>query len=214
MKRLIFIATAISVTFLFSCREVPKQGNDKALTEYSARPTAKTPTANGDSSVIWALSKQVLTSLKSKDYKTFAGFIHPTEGVRFSPYTFVDTARDLVFKAAAFEQKMAQKKKINWGPYSAGEEDIEMTGAEYFATFVYNADFLNAERQALNDFIGGGTTTNNIKEIYPNCPFTEGYFSGFEKKFDGMDWCSLRLVFKKYLDKYYLIGVVHDNWTT
>ncbi len=89
-----------------------------------------------------------------------------------------------------------------------------MTFEEYFARFVYNADFLNAEKSSVNEMIGGGTTTNNLVEIYKGCAFTESYFSGFDKKFDGMDWCSLRLVFKKYEGKFYLVGVVHDEWTT
>lgn len=197
-----------------SCTETPQQGNEKLISEYSVRPTPKIPTAQNDDSVVMALSKQVLTSLKIKDYKTFAGFIHPILGIRFSPYAYVDTVRDLTFKAAVFEQKMAQKKKINWGAYSAGEEEIVMTGGEYFAVFVYNADFLNAEKHQLNEIIGLSTTINNITEAYPNSPFTESYFSGLDKKMDGIDWCSLRLVFKKHLDKYYLIGVIHDNWTT
>ena len=144
MKQLFYIATAISISLLISCNETPKQDN-KLVTEYSARPTPKTPDTKGDDSVVLALSKQVMKSLKEKDYKTFSGFFHPTLGVRFSPYAYVDTARDLTFKAEAFIQKIGQKKKTNWGAYSAGEEDIEMTGAEYFAVFVYNADFLNAE---------------------------------------------------------------------
>ncbi len=28
-----------------------------------------------------------------------------------------------------------------------------------------------------------------------------------------MDWCSLRLVFEKWGAQYYLVGVVHDQWT-
>ena len=214
MKQLLFISTIICTSFLISCTETPKQSNEKLVSEYSSHPTPKTPAAQNDDYVVMALSKLVLTSLKNKDYKTFAGLIHPTLGVRFSPYAYVDTASDLTFKATTFEQEMAQKKKTNWGAYSAEEEDIVMTGAEYFAVFVYNADFLNAEKHLLNEIIGQSTTINNLKEVYPDCPFTESYFSGFDKKFDGMDWCSLRLVFKKHIDKYYLVGVVHDNWTT
>ncbi len=214
MKQLFYIVTTICISLLISCTETPKQGTEKLVSEYSAHPKPKTATTQNDDSVVMALSKQVLISLKNKDYKTFAGFIHPILGIRFSPYAYVDTVRDLTFKAEVFEQKMAQKKKTNWGAYSAGEEEIVMTGAEYFAVFVYNADFLNAEKHLLNEIIGRSTTINNLTEAYPNCPFTESYFSGLDKKMDGMDWCSLRLVFKKHLDKYYLIGVVHDNWTT
>lgn len=51
---------------------------------------------------ITALAKQVLTALKGRDYESFAHFIHPVSGVRFSPYGHIDTAADQVFSAGAF----------------------------------------------------------------------------------------------------------------
>ncbi len=203
---------------LLSCNNKQEKVENKTIIQDSDKITQTKPTEAPavikDDSLISALSKVVLTSLKNKDYKAFTAFFHPVEGVRFSPYASVDTTYDLTFKADDFIKQLGQKKKINWGPYSAGEEDILMAATEYMKKFVYNADFLNAEETKLNEMIGSSTTNNNLKEIYPNCPFTESYFSGFEKKFDGMDWCSLRLVFKKHLDKYYLIGIIHDQWTT
>ncbi|MBK8311687.1 MAG: hypothetical protein IPL04_13125 [Chitinophagaceae bacterium] len=38
-------------------------------------------------------------------------------------------------------------------------------------------------------------------------------FPGSIKKFDGMDWRSIRLVFKIKDGKYFLVGVIHDEWT-
>ena len=202
----------LSFIFLFSCNNTNEQSTTQNLTDY-AKAVKPTPSVNDDSLVL-NLKKQVLMALKNKDFKAFTEFMHPTLGVRFSPYAYVDTASDLSFKANDLLLQITKKKKINWGPYSAGEETIMMTVEEYFARFVYDADFLNAEKSSLNDMIGGGTTTNNLKETYKGCPFTESYFSGFDKKMDGMDWRSLRLVFKKQGDKYYLVGVVHDEWTT
>jgi len=28
-----------------------------------------------------------------------------------------------------------------------------------------------------------------------------------------MDWRSLKLVFKKYEDRFYLVGIIHSEWT-
>jgi hypothetical protein len=209
LKLLVVVLLCI---FLFSCKNTPEQSNNQSLSDYSK--AVKPPPSVNDDSLVVAMKKQVLTALKNKDFNTFATYVHPTLGVRFSPYAFVDTASDLTFQANDLLSKISLKKKIHWGPYSAGEEEIMMTVEQYFARFIYNADFLNAEKSSLNEMIGGGTTTNNLVETYKNCPFTESYFSGFEKKFDGMDWCSLRLVFKKHEGKYYLVGIVHDEWTT
>jgi hypothetical protein len=164
-------------------------------------------------SLISAITKQVLTSLKNKDYKTFADFIHPTLGVRFSPYAYVDPANDMKFTADKFLNEIKKENKFNWGSYDATGDNILMTINDYFAGFVYNKDFLNAEKTGINKMIGGGNSLNNLETIYKGCDFSESYFSGFDKKFDGLDWCCLRLVFKKYKDKYYLVGIVHDQWT-
>ncbi len=218
LKTISILFPLLCLCCLFSCTETQDKTQATNQTIDTTQAAKRTPqnadvTQINDSTIIKTLSKEVMTSLKNKDYKAFTAFFHPKQGVRFSPYTFVDTTSDLTFTADAFLKQVGQKKKLNWGPYSAGEEDIKMTMEKYFSVFVYNADFLNPEKFTLNEVTTGGATTNNIPEIYPNCPFSESYFSGFDKKMDGMDWCLLRLVFKKEGDKYYLVGVVHDNWT-
>lgn len=71
-----------------------------------------------------------------------------------------------------------------------------------------------AEKEDYDSFIGNGNSINNLKEIYPQPHFTEYYFSGFDQKYNGLDWSSLRLVFKKYQNDYYLVAVIHDQWAT
>jgi hypothetical protein len=58
-----------------------------------------------------------------------------------------------------------------------------------------------------------GNSINNINTAYPKSDYIENYFSGFNKKYEGMDWRALRLVFQKEGDRYYLVGIVHDQWT-
>lgn len=187
------IRTIVFLFFvLFFCKTVEAQSNDKLILDYT---------------------QQVLTSLKKKDYKSFAGFIHPTLGVRFSAYSYVDTAEDVTFGLKEFGDQIKKENKFLWGNYDGTGDSIFMTINDYFAKFVYDADFLNAERRSVNSMIGHGNTLNNLTEVYKDCNFSESYFSGFDKKFEGMDWRALRLVFKKYNNKYYLVGIVHDQWT-
>ena len=198
LRTLIIISSAF---ILFSCSDRQVKAD-----------SSQTITAVNRDSIILTLTKQVLTSIKNKDYKKFADFIHPTLGVRFSPYAYIDTTGNL-FSRAKFLHEIKTQNKFDWGSYDGSGDTILLTVESYFSRFVYNADFLNAEKTSLNKSIGGGNSLNNLETVYKSCDFTESYFSGFDKKFGGMDWCCLRLVFKKHLDKFYLIAIVHDQWT-
>ncbi len=142
--------------------------------------------------------------------------IHPIEGIRFSPYGFIDTLEHKHFTATQFLEmaKTPTQKKQNWGNYDGTGEKIRLTFNEYFAKFVYNVDFSNAPQVALNKTIAEGNSPNNIATIYSNASFSESYFSGFDKKLEGMDWTALRLVFKPYNGKWYLVGIIHNQWTS
>jgi len=159
------------------------------------------------------LTKEILTSLKNKDYNTFVGYVHPSLGVRFSPYAYIDTIGHQKLSATELLATIDKNEIRKWGEYDGTGEPINLTFQKYLERFIYNADYLNAEKVSANEYLGFGNSLNNLSEIYPNCDFTESYFSGFEKKYDGMDWCTLRLVFKKLNGRQYLIAVVHDEWT-
>lgn len=168
-----------------------------------------------DSALI-AQTKTVLTFFKNKQYDSLALFVHPDEGVRFSPYAFVDTVNDKVIKAETLRNWADKKKqsKMKWGEFDGTGDPINMKADDYLKRFVYDANFLKPDSLKVNEQIGGGNTTSNLKDIYPGCNFTESHFPGIDKKYEGMDWRSIRLVFKLKDGKYYLVGVVHDEWTT
>src|SRR5205814_3566037 len=149
------------------------------------------------------------------NYQKLASFIEPVEGVRFSPYGYVDTTNDRKFSATEFLNYITGKRsaKLNWGTYDGSGETILLTADEYFNKFVYDVDFLNAEKISLNKTLGKGNSLNNIDSVYRNYVYTEFYFPGFDKKYEGMDWRSLKLVFKKDIDKLYLVALIHDQWT-
>ena len=41
----------------------------------------------------------------------------------------------------------------------------------------------------------------------------EYHFPGIDPKFEGMDWRSLRLVFEQKNCTWYLVGIIHAQWT-
>ena len=169
--------------------------------------------AKNNDSLILDVTKKVLTIIKNKDYKTFAEYIHPTLGVRYSPYSYIDPATDLKFTRKKFLIEINKSSKFNWGNYDGSGDKILLTIKEYFKTFIYNKDFLNTNNISINKITVGGNTVNNLTTIYKNCDFTECVFPGSEKIKGGTDWCGLRLIFKQYNHHYYLVGIVHDQWT-
>src|SRR5690606_8352268 len=105
------------------------------------------------------------------------------------------------------------QKEFLWGYYDGSGEPIKLSVSSYFDKFVYDRDFLNAPQQQVNIILGQGNSLNNMKELYPSSDFTEFYFPGFKPEYGGMDWVSLRLVFKKEKSKAYLLAIIHDQWT-
>lgn len=185
----------------------------------------KTNTTQGDTSQIIAdaqdsikllqLTNEILAQIKVKNYLAIANYIDPVLGLRFSPYAYVDTIKDMKFSKAAFEKRASSPDQVRivWGEFDAIEKKIRMTLTEYMQKFVYDVDFAKPEKRSVNEFLGFGNSLNNLRKIYKNCHFTESYFSGFEKKYEGMDWRTLRLVFKERNSEFFLVGIVHDQWT-
>lgn len=157
----------------------------------------------------------VLTAIKNYDMEKLAGTIHPDNGVRFSPYGCVDVDNDLVFTAEEVKNLATDSKTYLWGYYDGSGEPITLKFPDYYKKFVYDADFVNAEQVGYNKALGYGNSVNknNSFEVYKNSIIVEYYFSGFEPEYEGMDWMSLRLVFEKKDNTWYLAGIIHDQWT-
>lgn len=156
------------------------------------------------------LGSHITLSLKKKDYLEFSKYIHPTKGVRMSPFAFIDVERDQVLQASDFSDIYQVKL---WGHQDGTGDAIQMSIGEYLDKRVYNADYVWPEERGFNKFIGGGNSINNLMEVYPNHDFIEYHFSGIDPSLQGMDWCSLRLVFEKHQEQQYLVACIRDQWT-
>jgi hypothetical protein len=233
-----FIAV-ISICLLFDCckekakpsstkQTITKEDSGRVITpnrdsESDTENAAHTANGQGSTqtitsykdSILLNLTQDILTEIKDKNYLTPANYIDPVSGVRFSPYAYVDTIDNVILSKEKFAAQAGKAKqdKIVWGVVYPTEESINMTLNEYMQKFVYDVDFFKPEKRSVNKFIGAGNSFNNLKLVYRNCDFTESHFSGFEEKYGGMDWRSLRLVFKERKGKFFLVGVVHDKWT-
>jgi hypothetical protein len=160
-------------------------------------------------------ASSVIITLRNGDMTTLTSWVHPYKGVRFSPYSYVNTNTDLAFKKDELQSLMEDSTKHVWGNFAGSGEPIDMTYANYHQQFIYDVDFITDADIAINEVLGKGNTVNNIYEAYPkeSHDFVEYHIKGIEPTFEGMDWRSLRLVFEKLGDDFALVGIIHDQWT-
>lgn len=175
-------------------------------------PLLLSPAQASTKTEVMKASKQAVLALKNKNFATLAALAHPTKGVRFSAYGYIDKEADLVFKRAQVSGLWANRKIYNWGDYDGTGDPIKMRFSKYYAAFIYDRDFARAPYVGYNKVTGRGNTIVNIFEAYPRGKFVEYHFPD---RSDGgaMDWNSLRLVFEKSGSKWYLVGISHDEWT-
>ncbi|MGE5405133.1 MAG: hypothetical protein ACM3PP_09340 [Candidatus Saccharibacteria bacterium] len=182
----------------------------KANNKIEGNPASKVVDPNRE---VVDLGSQVLQAFKNSDMKVLSKCVHPSKGVRFTPYAHVDINKDKVFTREQVKNLDTDKTQFIWGAYDGSGEPIKLTPREYLKKFVYTADFLDAKQLSVNKILGTGNTLENQFEVYPNTKIVEYHFPQINPKYEGHDWQSLRLVFEKTSGEWYLVGVIHSQWT-
>lgn len=158
------------------------------------------------------IATDVINLLKDKDLPRLATYVHPTEGVRFSPYGNVNMETDVVMQASILQNAFNEDDILNWGSYDGSGKSIDLSFTDYYKKFIYNHDFVNADQVGYNTIIGTGNTVNNATEVYSDSFIAEYYFKGTAAN-NFMDWSSLKIVLVEYNRDWVVVGIIHDQWT-
>jgi hypothetical protein len=160
-----------------------------------------------------ARAGQIVAAFRDQDWAAVASSVHPDEGVLLSPYAYVQEGADLVFSADQFAGLAEDETVYRWGVFDGSGKPIEMTFLDYYARFIYDADFAWPSAVGFNEFVGAGNTIDNLAEVYPQARVVEFHLPGSDPRYGGMDWRSLRLALEQVGETWYLVAVVHDEWT-
>lgn len=163
--------------------------------------------AQTEKAKVLALSKQVITTIKNKDMNKLATFVHPAKGIRFSPYSYVETETDLVFKANVLRSLMGSRKIYLWGTMDESGIKIKKTFRQYYDDFVYDFDFARAYKINYNLKENNGIMITNVGEVYPKGIEVEYWAKERRTQRQG----GLRLIYEKSGAKYYLVGIVSNT---
>lgn len=151
--------------------------------------------------------------IQRQDWPSLAAYVHPERGVTFTPYSTVEPETDLTFTADQIKNLAQDQNTYTWGFEDGRGDPIQMTLAQYFERYVYDRDYTQATEIGIDRIITGGNALENLAEAYPDCRFVDFCFPSADPVNDGLDWSSLKLVFRPEAEHWYLVGIVHGEWT-
>lgn len=167
-----------------------------------------------DTDAARAAALEVVDALKRRDMATVARYAHPTMGVLFAPYAFVEPSEHQVWSAAALPNWFQDTRVRVWGTEDGTGFPIERTPAQYYERFVFPRDFTAGAKISVNDDQAKGNSINNAPSLYPDGVRVEFYLPPTETPEGPLpDWRALRLVFVGVGGEPKLVAVVHDQWT-
>lgn len=155
----------------------------------------------------------VLNALKEADYAAIASVVHPDKGVTFTPYSTVNFSTDQTFTQTQIKNLSDDDTVYTWGLIDGRGSLINMTMAQYFSEYVFNTDYTQASQIGIDRIMITGNALENLTEAYPGCRFVDFSVPEHDRSNQGLDWSSLKLVFEPGETSWYLVGVVHGQWT-
>lgn len=213
MKKIINMILAIVLVLMISACALPQIKTPNTPGPKTEKPDIENIDDKHNDNDINKIAAEVINVLKDKDTDKLSERVHPEKGVRFSPYGYVDVENDLVFVASEIRGLLSNSTIYSWGSYDGTGDPIELKFEDYYKIFIYDVDFANAEKIGYNEILGHGNTLENSAEVYKDSIVVEYHFPGLDPQYEGMDWRSLRIVFEKHNDTWYLVGIIHDQWT-
>ena len=189
------------------------QGEAVSSPSTSASPSPSSAASQPDPQrSLQQAAQDIVDILRSRDLDRLAKAIDSEQGLRFSPYAYIDSKSAQQFAADKLPS-FKDTDKLIWGAYDGSGEPIELSFREYFEKFVYDQDFASAPNVSVNELVSKGNVSFNGLELYPDASFVEFHYPGFDKKNEGMDWESLIVVVRPAGDGWKLCAIAHAQWT-
>lgn len=205
------LGSAITAALFLIMSPIPKPDALPMRTSVSfevySDDSGKTDTANSGQQLV-SLAYEIAGCLQRRDYAALSTYAHPEYGVVFSPFSTVSLASDKCFTAGEIFRFKKDDTKYIWGVYSSGKP-IELTPADYFDDFVYDASYVFPDAVGIDYIVRSGNALENVSETFPDAHYVDLYVNGT----NDTDWKTLRLVFEDYDGQWYLTAIIHSAYT-
>jgi hypothetical protein len=208
MRRSSLLAVVL-LPWLLACSPPPALPPAPPSVSRSAQPPANDAVADARVAAL-----EVVEALKRRDMATVARYAHPTMGVLFAPYAYLEPSEHQIWTATTLPRWFTDTQTRIWGAEDGTGFPIERTPAQYYERFVFPRDFTVGAKISVNDDQAKGNSINNAASLYPDGVRVEFYLPPTETLEGPLpDWRALRLVFVPVGGEPKLVAVVHDQWT-
>lgn len=157
--------------------------------------------------------QKVILALKQQDMNALAAYVHPVKGVRFSPYMFINPETDLIFSAERIRGFFRDQTARVWGYFEDTATPLKLTNEAYYKSYIYDENYVFADKINFNREIKGSLTAGNVFEVYPKGIVVEYLCSKNGNPDEDSAWRDLKLVFSAEGKIWYLVGIIHDQWS-
>ena len=125
----------------------------------------------------------------------------------------MDFDQDQCFTADQIRVLRDDATRYLWG-YSDGRgEPIQMTILEFLEEYIFSVDYTQATSVGVDQVVMTGNSLENVRDAYPDCRFVDLCYPSLDPAYSGLDWCSLKMVFAPTQSGWYLVGLIHSQWT-
>ena len=208
MRRSSLVAVVV-LPWLLACSPPPALPPAPPSVSRSAQTPANDAVADARVAAL-----EVVEALKRRDMVTVARYAHPTLGVLFAPYAYLEPSEHQIWTATTLPRWFTDTQTRIWGAEDGTGFPIERTPAQYYERFVFPRDFTAGAKISVNDDQAKGNAINNAASLYPDGVRVEFYLPPTETPEGPLpDWRALRLVFVAVGGEPKLVAVVHDQWT-
>lgn len=166
-----------------------------------------------DTAALLRSAAEVAQALKHGNYDVLARYVHPERGVTFTPYSTVNLEADQTFTPDQIRELEQDETRYLWGYEDGRGEPIQMTIREFLQEFIFSADYTQAPAVGVDEVVMSGNSLENLQEAYPDCRFVDLCYPELDPAYGGLDWCSLKMVFAPTQSGWYLVGLIHSQWT-
>lgn len=169
-------------------------------------------TSSDAQKIIRNRTQEIIQIIKNKDWNKLSE-IASEEGIRFSPYTFVDVKSDKVLSREQIKTVPNDKYKYTWGTFDGSGEPMILSFQDYYKKFIMSHEFNKTTDISYNSPEQRGNIINNVDDVYKRNITIEYHVAGVDPKYAGMDWGSLKIVLQEENGEWKIVAIVHDGWT-
>lgn len=210
MKKIFLGITALSLILLTGCIKIttPLEEIQAPEKEISTEAVEKVVNMANKNEVI----AFTISSLKAGNIENLSKVISK-DGVSFSPYSYVDTGRQITLKKEEVKEVFDGETEYVRGSEDGTGDPILLTFKSYIKKYVYDIDFETLAEKHYDNIVQRGNTINNIEDIYSWASTIEYFVPGINPEYEWIDRRSLTLVIQKEDNEWKLRAIVHNQWT-